>query len=75
MSDKVKSTKQKSHRGAAKRFRYTASGKIKYRHAFRSHNLEHKSAKRRRSLRRKAILGESDEGRIEQLLPYPQETR
>lgn len=75
MADKRSSTKQKSHRGAAKRFRYTASGRLKHRHAFRSHNLEHKSAKRKRGLRREGFVGEEDASRIQTLLPYPQETR
>lgn len=74
MSDKVASTKQKSHRGAAKRFRYTASGKVKYRHAFRNHNLQHKSAKRRRALRRDGMVSDSDRGQFDKLLPFPENT-
>lgn len=43
--------KMKTHRGAAKRFRKTASGKVRRRCAYHSHILTKKSAKRRRRLR------------------------
>lgn len=66
----AKGPKMKSHRGAAKRFRVTGSGRFKHRHAFRSHNLSHKSAKRRRALRSEGITDERDTARLEHLLPY-----
>jgi len=66
----AKGPKQKSHRGAAKRFRVTGSGKFKHRHAFRSHHFAPKSAKRGRALRREGIVDERDQARIERLLPY-----
>ena len=44
--------KMKTHSGAKKRFKKTAKGKLRARHAFTSHNLGHKSAKRRRRLLR-----------------------
>ena len=44
--------KMKTHSGAKKRFRKTASGKILARHAFTSHNLGKKPAKRKRHLGR-----------------------
>lgn len=43
--------KQKTHKGMRKRFKVTASGKIKHRKAFRGHKLSHKSGKRKRGLR------------------------
>jgi len=43
--------KQKTHKGIKKRFKLTASGKVKHRKAFRGHKLSHKSAKRRMQLR------------------------
>jgi large subunit ribosomal protein L35 len=46
--------KQKTHRGAAKRFKITGSGKIRRRKAFRSHLLESKSTRRTRRLGRGA---------------------
>jgi large subunit ribosomal protein L35 len=66
----VAGPKQKSHRGAAKRFRVTGSGAFKHRHAFRSHNFSSKNAKRSRALRREGIVDERDQARIARLLPY-----
>ena len=48
--------KQKTHKGMKKRFKVTASGKVKHRKAFRGHRLSHKSAKRRRELRADGVL-------------------
>jgi len=66
----AKGPKQKSHRGAAKRFRVTGSGHFKHRSAFRSHHFAVKNAKRRRALRHEALVNERDNARIESLLPY-----
>ncbi|HZW82211.1 MAG TPA: 50S ribosomal protein L35 [Candidatus Deferrimicrobium sp.] len=62
--------KMKTHRGAAKRFKKTATGKIKRAHAFTSHILEKKSPKRKRNLRKGAIVTRGDAKRIERLIPY-----
>lgn len=62
--------KMKTHRGAAKRFKKTASGKIKRNKAYRSHILTKKSPKRKRQLRKAAIVFKGDQNRIAQLLPY-----
>lgn len=62
--------KIKTHRGAAKRFKRTAKGKFKASHAFHSHILGKKTAKRKRRLRKATILHPSDERRIARLLPY-----
>lgn len=48
--------KQKTHRGAAKRFKVTGTGKIKVRKGFKSHLLTSKSRKRKRNLRKPGIL-------------------
>ena len=61
--------KMKSHRGAAKRFRATKSGKLKYRKGFRNHILTKKSSKRKRQLRSAGYVSEADESRIKQMLP------
>lgn len=61
--------KMKTHRGAAKRFKKTATGKIKRSKAFKSHILEKKSAKRKRNLRKSGILSAADQKRMKQLLP------
>ncbi|PKL52514.1 MAG: 50S ribosomal protein L35 [Nitrospira bacterium HGW-Nitrospira-1] len=62
--------KIKTHRGAAKRFKLTASGKIKRSKAFKSHLLEHKSAKRTRGLRTATLVAGTDHRNIKTLLPY-----
>ena len=62
--------KMKTHRGAAKRFKITASGKIKRSKAYKSHILTKKSAKRKRQLSQLTIMDKSDSKRIRRLLPY-----
>lgn len=48
--------KQKTHKGMKKRFKITATGKVKHRKAFRGHKLSHKSAQRRRTLRQDGVM-------------------
>ncbi len=48
--------KMKSHKGARKRFKITASGKVKRMKAFKSHILTKKSSKRRRHLRKATTI-------------------
>jgi len=62
--------KMKTHRGAAKRFKKTATGKLKRGKAYRSHILTKKSPKRKRKLRRPGLVFKGDQSRIAQLLPY-----
>lgn len=62
--------KIKTHRGAAKRFRRTASGKFKRTHAYTSHILTKKSAKRKRNLRKNALIARADQKKVERMLPY-----
>jgi large subunit ribosomal protein L35 len=52
--------KQKTKSGAKKRFRVTGAGKLMRRHAMRSHNLDKKSAKRKRDFARPASVADSD---------------
>ena len=52
--------KMKTHRGAAKRYKVTSTGKLRRRKAFRSHLLEHKSSRRKRRLGRGAELTGGD---------------
>lgn len=61
--------KLKSNRGAAKRFRKTASG-YKCKSANTRHILTKKTTKRKRHLRAGLIVRDEDKGRIEQMLPY-----
>jgi large subunit ribosomal protein L35 len=60
--------KMKSHSGAKKRFRKTARGKLRGRHAFSSHILEKKSPKRKRQMRRPAEIAKADAVRVNELL-------
>ncbi len=62
--------KMKTHRGAAKRFKKTASGKIKRCRAFHSHILGKKSPKRKRRLRSATMVHSSDLKRVKIMLPY-----
>ena len=62
--------KLKTHRGAAKRFRKTAGGKIKRSHAFTSHILTKKSTKRKRKLDRECLVDKSDYKRVLDMLPF-----
>jgi large subunit ribosomal protein L35 len=60
----------KTHRGAAKRFRKTASGLIKRAKAYTSHLLGGKSQKRKRKLRKSGLVSEAEQKRISKLIPY-----
>jgi len=62
--------KLKTHRGAKKRFKFTATGKIKRRKAFASHILTKKSAKRKRSLRQATLVVKEEMKRLRKVLPY-----
>ena len=62
--------KMKTNRGAAKRFKITAGGKIKRSRAFARHILTSKSTKRKRGLRRPALTSSVDTGALKKLLPY-----
>lgn len=62
--------KLKSHRGAAKRFSTTKSGKIKRAKAYKSHILTKKSTKRLRGLRQTGYIADCEEKKIRKLIPY-----
>jgi len=62
--------KLKTHKGAAKRFRLTATGKVKRGHSHARHILTKKTAKRKRVLDIDVMVAEADEKRIERMLPY-----
>ena len=60
--------KMKTHSGAKKRFKLTAKGKVRARHAFTSHILEKKSPKRKRHLGQAKYLSDHDAPRVKTLL-------
>jgi large subunit ribosomal protein L35 len=62
--------KMKTHKGAAKRFKKTGTGKLKRDHAFTSHLFANKSTKAKRHLRKGALVSKGDQKRIEQLITY-----
>ncbi len=62
--------KIKTHRGAAKRFKVTGSGKFKMTKSFRRHILTSKTAKRKRQLRRPEYVDQANVSSLKKLLPY-----
>ncbi len=61
--------KMKTHRGAAKRFRITASGKIVRSKSYKQHILTSKSTKRKRGLRKQTLISAADMKKVQRLLP------
>jgi large subunit ribosomal protein L35 len=66
--------KMKTHSGAKKRFKLTATGKVRGRHSFTSHILEKKSPKRKRRLGQPAAIAKVDEKAVKTLLGAKRKT-
>ncbi|HOK07380.1 MAG TPA: 50S ribosomal protein L35 [Syntrophales bacterium] len=62
--------KVKTHRGAAKRFSLTGSGRVKRARAFANHILSTKTPKRKRRLRKSSLVDKTNERAIKRLVPY-----
>jgi large subunit ribosomal protein L35 len=62
--------KMKTKRGAAKRLKKTATGKLKRAGGWKQHKLEGKQPKRRRGLRKAKMVSPADEPRLRVLVPY-----
>ncbi len=62
--------KLKSHRGAAKRFKKTGTGKIVRRHAYARHILTSKPRSRKRKLTQGVVLDPTDAAKVNRMLPY-----
>lgn len=60
--------KMKTHRGAAKRFSKTGSGKVKFKHAHLRHCLEQKQKTTKKRLVKTGIMKECDAKRVRELL-------
>lgn len=60
--------KKKTNSGAKKRFSLTGSGKIKRKHAFKSHILTKKTKKQKRNLTHAGLVSKVDEKNVKQLL-------
>ncbi len=61
--------KLKTHRGAAKRFKKTATGKFKRGQAFKQHILTSKTRSRKRGLRRTTTVSAADAAKLRKMLP------
>ncbi len=62
--------KMKTHRGAAKRMKVTAKGKIKRHKAYSNHRAMRKGLRQRKNLAKGTLVHENDESRVKRLLPY-----
>ncbi len=62
--------KIKTNRGAAKRFKLTATGKLKRKRAYHSHILTKKTTKQKRHLRQGALVDATNAPNIKRILPY-----
>ena len=62
--------KMKTKKSAAKRFKVTGSGKLKRSKAYKSHILTKKSQKRKRNLRKAALVDSTNEKNMKKILPY-----
>ena len=62
--------KMKTHRGAAKRFKKTATGKLKHQKQGKRHILTKMSSKRKRHLRQEGEVSPADRSRLKQLVPH-----
>ena len=60
--------KQKTNSSAKKRFKVTGTGKIKRKHAYKSHILTKKSIKRKRNLTKSGLVSEADKDRVMKML-------
>lgn len=60
--------KVKTKSGAKKRFSLTGTGKIKRKHAFKSHILTKKSTKQKRNLTHSGLVSPADENRVRAML-------
>ena len=62
--------KQKTKKAAKKRFKFTATGKVKFKRVGKRHQLGNKSAKRKLKLRSAGLIFDGDIKHIEKMMPY-----
>jgi large subunit ribosomal protein L35 len=62
--------KLKTHKGAAKRFKKTGTGKVKRRHAFARHILTSKARSRKRKLSKADVVDPANHPEFQRMLPY-----
>ncbi len=62
--------KLKTHKGAAKRFKKTGTGKVKRRHSHLRHILTSKDKKRKRKLGGNVLVSKADTPKVKRMIPY-----
>jgi large subunit ribosomal protein L35 len=62
--------KMKTHKGAAKRFKKTGTGKVKRGHSHLRHILTSKAKKRKRKLGQSVLVSDADEHKVKRMIPY-----
>lgn len=62
--------KMKTHKGAAKRFKKTATGKIKRAKAYKRHILTSKETKRKKHLAQGTLVSDADHAKVMRMIPY-----
>ena len=62
--------KLKTHRGAAKRFKKTGSGKFVRSNAFKQHILTSKTRSRKRGLKGTTVVADADQAKLRRMMPY-----
>jgi large subunit ribosomal protein L35 len=62
--------KIRTRKAAAKRVKITGTGKVMLRHAYKSHLLTHKSAKRKRALRHDSVASKGNTKAVQRMVPY-----
>ena len=62
--------KQKTHSSSKKRFKVTGTGKVLRAQAYKKHILTKKTAKRKRNLRKSALVAKAEQANVRQLIPY-----
>jgi large subunit ribosomal protein L35 len=62
--------KLKTHKGAAKRFKKTGTGKVVRAHAFGRHILTSKARKKKRKLHQTVVADKSDQKKLQRMIPY-----
>ena len=68
--EKIVMPKLKTHKGASKRFKKTGTGKVVRQHAFARHILTSKSRKRKNKLHTSVVADESDQAKLQRMIPY-----
>ena len=62
--------KLKTHKGAAKRFKKTATGKVKRHHSHLRHILTSKAHKRKKQLGHAVLVSDADTPKVKRMIPY-----